>query len=167
MLTAADVRVRAAQVRAFRARVWPLQRPAALPASAAPAVQAPAVPMLGSQDIDVLRARLRALALPSSPGRITVRRVLEVTAGHFGTTVDALLSERRTQSLSRPRQIAMFVARKVTGRSLPFVGRRMGDRDHTTILHGWRAVQSLVDSGDPYGIAAIVRIIEQLTGEAR
>jgi chromosomal replication initiator protein len=65
-----------------------------------------------------------------------------VTAEHFGTTVDALLSERRMQSLSRPRQIAMFVARKVTGRSLPFIGRRMGDRDQTTILHGWRAVQS-------------------------
>jgi chromosomal replication initiation ATPase DnaA len=158
VLTAADVRVRAAQVRTFRARMWPPQRPA---------VQAPAFPVLASQDIDALRARLLALAPPASPGWITVRRVLQVTAGHFGTTVDALLSERRTQSLNRPRQIAMFVARKVTGRSLPFIGRRIGDRDHTTILHGWRAVQSLIDSGDAGTIAAIVRIIEQLTGEAR
>jgi chromosomal replication initiator protein len=68
------------------------------------------------------------MAPPASPGRITVRRVLDVTAEHFGTTVDTLLSERRTQSLSRPRQIVMFVARKVTGRSLPFIGRSMGDR---------------------------------------
>lgn len=119
--TAADVRVRAAQVRTFRARMWPPQRPAILPALAAVAL-----PVFASQDIDALRARLRALAPTASPGRITVRRVLELTAGHFGTTVDALLSERRTQSLSRPRQIAMFVARKVTGRSLPFIGRRMG-----------------------------------------
>jgi hypothetical protein len=162
VLTAADVRVRTAQVRAFRARVWPPQRPAVLPAQTAPALPVPA-----SQDIDALRARLLALAPPISPVRITVRRVLEVTAGHFGTTVEALLSERRTQSLSRPRQIAMFVARKVTGRSLPFIGRRMGDRDHTTILHGWRAVQSLIDSGDTGTIAAIVRIIEQLTEQAR
>ena len=154
VLTAADVRVRAAQVRAFRARVWPLQRPAALPASDAPAVQGPAPSMLASHDIDALRARLRALTPPISPGRITVRRVLELTAAHFGTTVDALL------------QIAMFVARKVTARSLPFIGRRMGDRDHTTILHGWRAVRSLIDSGDAGTIAAIVRIIEQLTEEA-
>jgi chromosomal replication initiator protein len=122
--------------------------------------------MLASRDIDVLRARLLALAPPALPGRITVRRVLEVTAGHFDRTVDALLSERRAQSLSRPRQIAMFVARKVTGRSLPFIGRRMGDRDHTTILHGWRAVQSLIDSGDADTIAAVIRIIEQLTEEA-
>jgi chromosomal replication initiation ATPase DnaA len=161
VLTAADVRVRAAQVRTFRARMWPPQRPAILPA---PTV--PALPMPASQDIDALRARLLALAPTASPGRITVRRVLEVTAGHFGTTVEALLSERRTQSLSRPRQIAMFVARKLTGRSLPFIGRRMGDRDHTTILHGWRAVQSLIDSGDAGTIATIVRIIEQLTEEA-
>jgi chromosomal replication initiation ATPase DnaA len=166
VLTAADVWVRAAQVRAFRACVWPPQRPAARPASAASAVQAPALPTLASQDIDALRARVLALAPPALPGRITVRRVIEVTAGHFGTTVDALLSERRTQSLSRPRQIAMFVARKVTGRSLPFIGRRMGGRDHTTILHGWRAVRSLIDSGDAGTIAAVVRIIEQLTEEA-
>jgi hypothetical protein len=161
VLTAADVWIRAAQVRAFRARVWPLQRPAELPAPTAPALPVPASP-----DIDALRARVMALAPPASPDRITVRRVLEVTAGHFGTTVDALLSERRTQSLCRPRQIAMFIARKVTGRSLPFIGRRMGDRDHTTILHGWRAVQSLIDSGDIGTTAAVVRIIERLTGEA-
>jgi hypothetical protein len=160
VLTAADVRVRAAQVRAFRARVWPLQRPAALPASAAPEL-----PVLASQDINALRARLLALAPPASPGRITVRRVLEVTARHFGTTVDSLLSERRMQSLSRPRQIAMFVARKVTGRSLPFIGRRMGDRDHTTILRGRRAVQSLIDSSDTDTITAVAQIIERLTGE--
>jgi chromosomal replication initiation ATPase DnaA len=161
-LTAADVRVRAAQVRTFRTRVWPLQRPAALPASTAPALPSPA-----NHDIDALRARLLALAPYASPGRITVHRVIEVTAEHFGATVEALLSERRTQSLCRHRQIAMYVARKVTGRSLPFIGRRMGDRDHTTILHGRRAVQSLIDSGDTGTIAAIVQIIERLTGEAR
>jgi hypothetical protein len=166
VLTATDVRLRAAQVRTFRARVWPLQRPAALPVPAPPALPAPALPeVLAIQDIDALRARLRTLAPPASPGRITVRRVLEVTAQHFGTTIDALLSERRMQSLSRPRQIAMFVAGKVTGRSLPFIGRYMGHRDHTTILHGRRAVQSLIDSGDAGTIAAIVQIIERLTGE--
>jgi chromosomal replication initiation ATPase DnaA len=140
--------------------MWPSQQPAALPAPAS------ALLVLASQDVGALRASLLALAPHASPGRIRVRRILEVTAGHFGTTVDALLSERRTQSLSRPRQIAMFVARKMTGRSLPFIGRRMGDRDHTTILHGWRAVQSLIDSGDAGTIAAIVQIIERLTGEA-
>jgi hypothetical protein len=100
VLTAADVRLRATQVRTFRARLWPLQRPAALSAPVAPAL-----PALVDQDIAALRARLLALTPPTSPGRITVRRVLELTAAHFGTTVDALL------------QIAMFVARKVTGRS--------------------------------------------------
>jgi chromosomal replication initiator protein len=60
----------------------------------------------------------------------------------------------------------MFVARKATGRSLPFIGRRMGGRDHTTILHGMRAVQSLINSGDAGTIAAVVRIIELLTEEA-
>jgi chromosomal replication initiator protein len=137
--------------------MWPPQQPAIPLTPTAPALPVPTI-----QDIDALRARLLTLAPPASPCRITVRGVLEVTAGHFDTTVDALLSERRTQSLSRRRQIAMFVARKVTGRSLPFIGHRMGDRDHTTILHGWRAVQSLIDSGDTGTIAAIVQIMERL-----
>ncbi len=69
----------------------------------------------------------------------------------------------RTRSLARHRQIAMFVARRMTGRSLPFIGRRTGDRDHTTILHGMRAVQSLIDTSDAGTIAALVQIIERLT----
>jgi hypothetical protein len=145
----------------------PHTRVAATAAGRTAGIDGACPPVPPNHDIDALRARLLALAPYASPGRITVHRVIEVTAEHFGATVEALLSERRTQSLCRHRQIAMYVARKVTGRSLPFIGRRMGDRDHTTILHGRRAVQSLIDSGDTGTIAAIVQIIERLTGEAR
>ena len=82
----------------------------------------------------------------------------------FNARVDRALLERGTQSLAHHRQIAMYVARE-TGRSLPFIGRCMGGRDHTTILHGRRAVQSRIDSGDTGTIAALVQIIERLTGK--
>jgi chromosomal replication initiator protein len=56
----------------------------------------------------------------------------------------------------------MYVARRTTGRSLPFIGRHMGGRDHTTILHGARVVKGLLEAGDADTIAAVNQIIEQL-----
>jgi chromosomal replication initiation ATPase DnaA len=111
--------------------------------------EAPALPALAGEQ-------------PAVRGRITVRRILEVTAKHFRTTPVDLVSRCRKQPLVRRRQIAMYIAREKTGRSLPFIGQIMGDRDHTTVLHGVRAVQGLIDAGDGETIAAVDRIVEQL-----
>lgn len=107
---------------------------------------------------------LAALAgqLPAVPGRIKVRRVLKVTAEYYGTTPDDLVSDRRTKPLVRHRQVAMYVAYKMTGRSLPFIAYYMGNRDHTTILHGVRAVKGLLDAGDAQTAAAVDAIKERL-----
>jgi chromosomal replication initiator protein len=75
-----------------------------------------------------------------------------------------MLSKRRTQPLCRRRQIAMHVAREMTGRSLPIIGREMGGRDHTTILHGVRTVEDLLDAGDAGTVAAVEAIKELLQG---
>jgi chromosomal replication initiation ATPase DnaA len=122
--------------------------------------------VLADADLDTQRSRLLALAQYVLPDRITVRDVVEVTAEHFGTTINDLISECREQLLCRHRHIAMFVARKVTRESLLFIGRGIGDRDHSTILHGTRATQRLIDSGDTDTVAAIVQIIERLREEA-
>jgi chromosomal replication initiator protein len=106
------------------------------------------------------------LPFPAVPGRISVRRVLEATAAHFGTTVEALRSPARTQPLSRRRQVAMHVARKVTGRSLPFIARHIGRKDHSTILHGVRRVKTRIDAGDGETVAAVNAIVAQVTGGA-
>jgi chromosomal replication initiator protein len=74
--------------------------------------------------------------IPTPSDKITVRRVLKVAAAHFGIAVSDLISDCRKQPLCRQRQIAMYLVRELTGRSLPFIGQQMGDRDHTTILHG-------------------------------
>jgi chromosomal replication initiation ATPase DnaA len=111
--------------------------------------QAPAFPALAGQ-------------LPVMPGRILVRRAIKATAEHFGTSPDVLVSARRTRPLVRWRQVAMYVAREMTGRSLPFIGKKIGDRDHTTILHGVRAVESLLDAGDVATTVAVQLITERL-----
>jgi chromosomal replication initiator protein len=99
---------------------------------------------------------------PARSGRILVRRAIKVTADHFGMTPDILVSARRTQPLCRRRQVAMYVARKMTGRSLEFIGHKIGDRHHTTILHGVRAIKGLLDAGNAEMRAAVEAIMGRL-----
>jgi Bacterial dnaA protein helix-turn-helix len=96
------------------------------------------------------------------PGRINVHRVLEVAADHFRIPLRDLTSHSRPQPLVRRRQIAMYVARETTARSLPFIGKKIGGRDHTTVLHGVRLVKGLIEAGDAETIAAVDQIIERL-----
>jgi hypothetical protein len=158
--SAADVQAQAARVRAFRARMWTPQR------SAAPLPETPS-PQSAASLPGTLAPALTLPALPATPDRITVHRVLEVTADHFGLTVKELLLNRRTQPLAHRRQVAMYVARELTGRSLPFIASKMGKKDHTTILDGHRAVKALIRAGDGETIAAVDWITARLTAPDR
>ena len=62
---------------------------------------------------------------------------------HFGLKQADLISERRNRSVARPRQAAMWLAKQLTTRSLPDIGRRFGGRDHTTVLHAVRRIEEL------------------------
>lgn len=72
--------------------------------------------------------------------RPTVRLIVRTVARKFNLSVTDLVSLRRTANVVRPRHIAMHLARKLTIRSLPEIGRAMGGRDHTTVLHGDRKI---------------------------
>jgi chromosomal replication initiation ATPase DnaA len=72
---------------------------------------------------------------------VPVRAILEVCARHYGTTVGEILSQRRNKEVVRARQVAMYLAKVLTTLSFPALGRRFGDRDHTTVLHGFRKVE--------------------------
>jgi chromosomal replication initiation ATPase DnaA len=100
--------------------------------------------------------------LLAMPGRITVRGVLRVTAKYYGMAPDELMSERRTQPLVRRRQVAMYVAYRMTGRGAPFIGHYMGRRDRTTIRRGVRAIEALLDAGDVETVTAVVAIRKRL-----
>ena len=67
-------------------------------------------------------------------------------ARHYNVSRGDLLSSRRTANVVRPRQIAMYLAKTLTLRSLPEIGRRFGGRDHTTVLHAVRKIEHLVGS---------------------
>lgn len=86
----------------------------------------------------ILRPHLRG-----GEKRITVDDIQKAVAEHFGLKQADLLSERRTRAVARPRQAAMYLAKQLTTRSLPDIGRRFGGRDHTTVLHAVRRIEEL------------------------
>lgn len=77
--------------------------------------------------------------------RITGRQVIDAVARHYKVSVEDLKSDRRYRAIARPRQVAMYLMRKhCPHMSLPAIGRVLGDRDHTTILHGVRNIERLM-----------------------
>lgn len=71
-----------------------------------------------------------------------IRDIQDVVAEFYGITYTDLVSSRRTMPLVLHRQVAMYLAKEITGKSLPEIGRRFGGRDHTTVLHAVRKVQT-------------------------
>lgn len=80
--------------------------------------------------------------------RIKIEDIQRVVAKHYNVSKQDLLSSRRTRSIVWPRQIAMYLSKTMTPRSLPEIGRRFGGRDHTTVLHAVRKVEELIGSDD-------------------
>lgn len=76
----------------------------------------------------------------SSATMISVERIQQAVAEHFGLTQADILSSRRTKDVVLPRHVAMYLARKLTLKSLPEIGRRFGGRDHSTILSAVRKI---------------------------
>jgi len=75
--------------------------------------------------------------------RITIDEIQRKTADYYGLKLADLLSPRRAREVARPRQVAMYLAKKLTPRSLPEIGRRFGGRDHTTVMHGVKRIEEL------------------------
>mgnify|MGYP001056018269 CR=1 FL=1 len=92
---------------------------------------------------DLLRDLLRA-----NDRRISIEEIQRKVAEHFNVKYADMLSARRSRSVARPRQVAMYLAKQLTSRSLPDIGRKFGGRDHTTVMHAVRKVEELclVDS---------------------
>jgi len=81
--------------------------------------------------------------------RPTVDKIQRATAKQFGISMEEMLSKRRSRAIARPRQVAMYLAKMLTTRSLPDIGRRFGGRDHTTVIHAVKRIDQLraEDSG--------------------
>ena len=90
---------------------------------------------------DAAEALLRDLVASGEPRRIRIEDILKIVSRHYGISRNDILSERRHRSVVWPRQIGMYLAKQMTARSLPEIGRRFGNRDHTTVLHAIRKIE--------------------------
>jgi chromosomal replication initiator protein len=85
------------------------------------------------------------------PSRRAARTIADIQAAaceHFGVSSDELLSSARTARVAWPRQVAMYLARELTGESLPAIGRQFGGRDHTTVMHACRRTSARIVSDE-------------------
>lgn len=89
---------------------------------------------------DVLQDLLR-----SHDRRITIDEIQRKVAEHYNLRLTDMHSARRARSVARPRQVAMYLAKMLTARSLPEIGRKFGGRDHTTVMHAVRKVEELIE----------------------
>jgi chromosomal replication initiator protein len=94
--------------------------------------------------MEVAEYAVRDLVRPQDPRRVMIEDIQRTVARQYNVSRADLLSSRRTANVVRPRQIAMYLAKTLTLRSLPEIGRRFGGRDHTTVLHAVRKIGTLV-----------------------
>ena len=94
--------------------------------------------------MEMAEREVRDLIRPQEPKRIKIEDIQRVVARQYNVSRADLLSSRRTANVVRPRQVAMYLAKTLTLRSLPEIGRRFGGRDHTTVLHAVRKIEGLV-----------------------
>ncbi|WP_421789461.1 chromosomal replication initiator protein DnaA [Hyphobacterium sp.] len=98
--------------------------------------------------MEAVEAALRELSIVSER-RITVDLIQKTVADRFGVKVTDILSKRRTKTVVKPRHVAMYLAKTMTTRSLPDIGRRFGGRDHSTVIHAVNKITEMIDAGDP------------------
>jgi chromosomal replication initiator protein len=96
--------------------------------------------------MEMAEREVRDLIRPQDPKRVKIEEIQRAVARHYNVSRADLLSSRRTANVVRPRQVAMYLAKTLTLRSLPEIGRRFGGRDHTTVLHAVRKIEGLVGS---------------------
>jgi chromosomal replication initiator protein len=113
------------------------------------------VPLAERTLSDLVRAR--------EARRVRIEDILRIVSRHYKVPRNELLSSRRSRDVVRPRQIAMYLAKALTSRSLPEIGRRFGGRDHTTVLHSVRKVEQMMkdDADLSQEIELLKRMLEE------
>lgn len=118
--------------------------------------------LLNERTIDLAFAQeVLGEMLNASTRRITIDEIQRAVSAHYGMRQAEMVSARRARAVARPRQIAMYLAKRLTPRSLPEIGRRFGGRDHTTVIHAVKQIERL--RGEDADLDADVRtLIRQL-----
>lgn len=113
--------------------------------------------------IDRVDEILGHICRAGEPKRVRIEDIQRIVARHYNVSKTELLSNRRTRTIVKPRQVAMYLSKVLTPRSLPEIGRRFGGRDHTTVLHAVRKIEGL--SGNDNTLAQEIELLKRLISE--
>jgi chromosomal replication initiator protein len=113
--------------------------------------------------LEMAEEALRDLVRNREPRRVKIEDIQRIVARHYNVSRADILSARRTATVVRPRQIAMYLAKVLTLRSLPEIGRRFGGRDHTTVLHAVRKIDGLINTDN--ALADDVDLLKRMLSE--
>jgi chromosomal replication initiator protein len=94
--------------------------------------------------------------------QVSIQRIQETVSDRFGLTVGELCSERRSQSIAYPRQVAMYLSRELTDSSLPKIGKEFGGRDHTTVLHAYSKISRMIRAE-----RSVYNLVQELTARVK
>lgn len=113
--------------------------------------------------VETAETAIRDLVRTQDPRRVKIDDIQKLVASHYNISRADILSSRRTANVVRPRQIAMYLSKVMTLRSLPEIGRRFGGRDHTTVLHAVRKIEDLVAKDK--SLAEVVELLKRILNE--
>ncbi|HEY8162290.1 MAG: chromosomal replication initiator protein DnaA [Methylocystis sp.] len=113
--------------------------------------------------VETAETAIRDLVRTQEPKRVKIDDIQKLVASHYNISRADILSSRRTANVVRPRQIAMYLSKVLTLRSLPEIGRRFGGRDHTTVLHAVRKIEEL--SAKDKGLAEVLELLKRILSE--
>jgi chromosomal replication initiator protein len=108
-------------------------------------------------------AAIRDLVRTQDPKRVKIDDIQKLVASHYNVSRADILSSRRTANVVLPRQIAMYLSKVLTPRSLPEIGRRFGGRDHTTVLHAVRKIEELVSKD--HNLAEVIELLKRILND--
>ena len=102
---------------------------------------------------DLAQEVLRDVFPPGELPEVSIERIQETVSERFGLSVSELVSDRRSQNIVYPRQVAMYLSRELTDSSLPKIGKKFGGRDHTTVIHATSKIGRLIrEDRDVYNL---------------
>jgi len=107
--------------------------------------------------VDLAAEALKDIISSSQSKTITIDLIQDVVANYYNLSIQELKSQRRTRNVSYPRQIAMYLSRKLTDMSLPKIGDEFGGRDHTTVIHAYEKISGALKTDDT--LANAIKII--------
>ncbi len=116
-----------------------------------------------SLSIDRVDELLGHLVNAGEPKRVRIEDIQRIVSRHYNVSRQEMISNRRTRTIVKPRQIAMFLAKTMTPRSFPEIGRRFGGRDHTTVLHAVRKIENLLQEDNK--LSHEVELLRRLISE--